>query len=78
MKPSVGFLHSRENDIPEWIGKVNRFYPAAAQAEYRNGDVVIRCSPLLSFDRISPDGFWSLLAQSVGQFTIGDVLRKTA
>lgn len=40
----------------------HRFYPATAELTLKRDRVTIRCSTRLSFDRISPDGFWSLLA----------------
>jgi hypothetical protein len=39
-----------------------RFYPNAENLVMTCGGVTIHCSPLVSFDRISPDGFWSLFA----------------
>jgi hypothetical protein len=38
------------------------FHPGAVAFTLRQGDVRINCSPLIEFDRISPDHFWSLLA----------------
>jgi hypothetical protein len=39
-----------------------RFHPAVAELSVDCGAVRIRCSPLLTFDRVSSDGFWSILA----------------
>ncbi len=44
------------------IGDDHRFYPEIAEVALKRGDVTIRCSPLLGFDRVSRDGFWSILA----------------
>ena len=38
------------------------FHPAEGTVTLKRGNVAIHCSPLLDFNRISPDGFWSLLA----------------
>jgi hypothetical protein len=43
-------------------GDGTRFYPSAGQLTFTRGNVRILCSPLLEFDRISPDGFWSIFA----------------
>lgn len=48
----------------EEIGEGNHFQPSMAELTVNCGSVKFRCSPLLTFDRISPDGFWSLLAPS--------------
>ena len=44
-----------------------RFMPATADFFVHSGGVRVRCSPLLMFDRVSPDGFWSLFAPSAAQ-----------
>ena len=38
------------------------YFPAPATLKIQRGNVRIECSPLLEFDRVSPDRFWSLLA----------------
>lgn len=38
------------------------FQSSTGEVVARAGQVTIRCNPRLSFDRIAPDGFWSLLA----------------
>lgn len=38
------------------------FEPSSARLRVMRGGVQITCEPLLEFDRISPDSFWSLLA----------------
>lgn len=43
-----------------------QFHPAAENLAISYRGVRIHCSPLMSFDRISPDGFWSLLAPAIG------------
>jgi hypothetical protein len=45
------------------LGANGQFYPAPSRIEFKRGDVRIQCSPLLDFDRISLDGFWSLFAR---------------
>jgi hypothetical protein len=47
------------------IAENARFHPAVAELAVDCGAVHIRCSPLLTFDRVSPDGFWSILAPDV-------------
>ncbi len=44
------------------LGEQARFYSFTAALELQREDVRIRCLPLLTFDRISPDRFWSILA----------------
>jgi hypothetical protein len=44
------------------IAKNCQFYPEAEILMMTCSGVHIHCSPLVSFDRISPDGLWSLLA----------------
>ena len=44
------------------VGEGDYFEPRTAELSVDCGSVKLRCSPLLTFDRISPDGFWSLLA----------------
>lgn len=44
------------------FGDGSQFYPATADLVVYSGGVRLGCSPLLTFDRISPDGFWSILA----------------
>jgi hypothetical protein len=38
------------------------FIPNSAELTFKQGEMVICCRPLLTFDRISPDGFWSILS----------------
>lgn len=38
------------------------FQPVIGEVLLRAEEVSIRCNPRLAFDRVSPDGFWSLLA----------------
>ena len=38
------------------------FFPGAALLTLKHDNIRIRCSPLIEFDRISPDRFWSLLS----------------
>lgn len=38
------------------------FHPLSAELALRRGKIQFHCYPRLRFDRISPDGFWSLLA----------------
>ncbi len=45
------------------IAENAKFSPGAALLTVRRGNIRINCSPLLEFDRISPDHFWSLLAR---------------
>jgi len=44
------------------LGANGMFHPAAGMVTLSRGNVAVHCSPLLDFNRISPDGFWSLLA----------------
>jgi hypothetical protein len=44
------------------VGEVAEFYPGAATFAVSTGGLRLVCSPLLEFDRISPDGFWSIFA----------------
>jgi len=39
-----------------------QYHPHRAELTLRRGKTLFHCYPLLNFDRISPDGFWSLLA----------------
>jgi hypothetical protein len=45
------------------VGGGAEYHPGAELLETRLGDVQLSCSPLLQFDRVSPDRFWSLLAR---------------
>lgn len=56
----VGEQHA--GDPPVNLGDGNRFHPATADLTLQRDGVHIRFSPLLSFGRLSPDGFWSVLA----------------
>ena len=54
-----------EMDVPQLpveIGEDCWFYPGPGEVALKRSGMTIRCTPLLSFERISPDGFWSLLA----------------
>lgn len=46
------------------LGEGRAFYPAVGEFVLKRDGVTVRCSPLLEFDRTSPDGFWSILAPS--------------
>ena len=48
------------------IGDGCFFEATSAELLYVRGVGRFRCSPILEFDRVSPDGFWSLLAPSEG------------
>ena len=55
-------LEQSGTPAPESIGDRHHFYPAAEQLKFTEDNLVIHCSPLLTFDRVCPDGFWSLFA----------------
>ncbi len=46
------------------LGSAGRFQPGSGALVVRSGEVRLRVRPFLSFDRVSPDGCWSLLAPS--------------
>lgn len=60
--PDSGSLPSSDSDRMLKLGSGSRFAPQQAGLLLSGGSVQIQCYPLLQFDRISPDGFWSLLA----------------
>ena len=45
------------------VGAPYEFNPAAAQLTLEIGKIQIQCEPILDFERISQDGFWSLFAR---------------
>jgi len=45
------------------VGAAYEFNPAAAQLTLEIGKIQIQCEPILDFERISQDGFWSLFAR---------------
>lgn len=44
------------------VGVGGKFYPATSRIALTRGRFALHCSPLLDFDRVSADGFWSLFA----------------
>jgi hypothetical protein len=50
------------------IGPDNGFDTAGAELTLATGNIRITCRPILNFDRISPDGFWSLFAPARKRF----------
>lgn len=48
------------------VGDRGMFLPSSGELTFRAGNLTIRCEPLLTFDRLSPDGFWSILAPPPG------------
>jgi hypothetical protein len=61
--PEVGGFESSHTSLEE-VGSEGaaRFIPSTAGLWLKRDNVRIHCSPLLEFDRISPDGFWSIFA----------------
>ena len=49
------------------LGSNYEFNTASAELTMTSGDIRITCSPVLEFHRISPDGFWSLLAPAMDE-----------
>lgn len=49
------------------LGSNYEFNTASAELTVTRGDIRITCSPVLEFDRISPDRFWSLLAPAMDE-----------
>ncbi len=66
----LGELASREMGVGAHAGTSpivrlsdhHRFHGSVAELSVDCGSVTVRCSPLLTFDRVSPDGFWSIFA----------------
>jgi hypothetical protein len=50
------------------IGPGCEFETSKAELLLTTGSIRITCRPVLHFDRISPDGFWSLFARSRNRF----------
>jgi hypothetical protein len=51
--------------VPSALVPINdpyRFHSTLAELSMDCGRVTVHCCPLLTFDRVSPDGFWSILA----------------
>lgn len=44
------------------IGEAGSLHAGSGELMVQAGNLQLRCSPLLTFDRVSPDGFWSILA----------------
>src|SRR5690606_13849356 len=60
----VGLEDAPDENLPPIVhlGDDYQFVPAQEELTLKVRGLTIRCRPLLTFDRISPDGFWSILA----------------
>jgi hypothetical protein len=54
-----GDLQQVDRSVP--IGAIADYFPGPATLEFKQGNIRVSCSPLLLFDRVSPDHFWSLV-----------------
>lgn len=63
LPPSLA-ANANESEVSPTValGEGRTFYPAVGEFVLNRGGVTICCSPLMEFDRTSPDGFWSILA----------------
>jgi len=59
---TIARVDERRNLSPEPVGNAALFFPGAMELIVERAGVTIRCEPFLNWGRISPDGFWSLLA----------------
>jgi hypothetical protein len=50
------------------VGPGCEFDTTEAELTLTTGDIRINCRPILNFDRVSPDGFWSLFAPGRNRF----------
>jgi hypothetical protein len=55
-------------DFPITFGAGHVFQPSAQHLTAVHGELKVTCTPLLDFDRISPDGFWSIFAPARKQY----------
>lgn len=65
LQDSLPTLHSGSFKKPPQTFRLSEnvhFSQLSTSLSMRHGNIELRCFPLIKFDRISPDGFWSLLA----------------